>query len=112
MHFCGIALALAGNVALVLRVREYQPPWTLTLSIALDGDKDELRLPAGNMWITPSHDHAALCDAYEADPDSAPIPAVFISFPSAKDPTWAGRCPGKSTCQIIADGGGWDRWDA
>lgn len=31
----------------------------------------------------------------------APIPLLFISFPSAKDPLWAQRHPGKSTCTVV-----------
>ena len=84
----------------------------LSLSVALRGDKDELQLPASNLWITPGPAHDRYCDAYAANPDDEPFPAVFLSFPSAKEPTWAERFPGKSTCQMVADGGSWERWHA
>ena len=39
--------------------------------------------------------------AYLADP-AGPLPFVYISFPSAKDPTFAQRYPGRATLQLIA----------
>jgi all-trans-retinol 13,14-reductase len=35
-----------------------------------------------------------------ADPDSA-FAGVYVSFPSAKDPTFADRFPGRSTIDVI-----------
>ena len=29
------------------------------------------------------------------------VPLLFISFPSAKDPLWSGKHPGKSTATIV-----------
>ena len=31
-----------------------------------------------------------------------PFPAVFLSFPSAKDEDWSRRHPGKATAHVIA----------
>ena len=84
----------------------------LALCVALRGSTEELRLPASNMWLTPGAAHDAQHAAYMADPEGAPFNAAFISFPSAKDPTWPERHPGTSTCHIIADAGGWERWQA
>ena len=37
----------------------------------------------------------------KADAANSPIPLLFASFPSAKDPTWKDRFPGKSTCVVV-----------
>ena len=56
---------------------------------------------ATNLWIYPSPDHDANVARFFADLD-APFPALFISFPSAKDPTSADRYPGRSTVEVVA----------
>jgi len=58
-------------------------------------------LPKTNYWIYPEHlDHDTAIDEYVKDLD-ADFPVVYISFPSAKDPDWSNRYPGKSTIDII-----------
>jgi all-trans-retinol 13,14-reductase len=37
---------------------------------------------------------------FQADP-SAPLPMVYCSFPSAKDPDWSRRFPGRATVDLI-----------
>jgi all-trans-retinol 13,14-reductase len=56
---------------------------------------------ATNLWICPNADHDANVAQYEANP-SEPFPVVFISFPSAKDPGFAERHPGRSTVEVVA----------
>ncbi|WNJ20665.1 NAD(P)/FAD-dependent oxidoreductase [Pontibacter sp. G13] len=71
------------------------------LYIGLNGSPEELNLPKANYWIYPekgSHDECVA--AYKRD-IQAPFPVVYISFPSAKDPDWSNRYPGKSTIDII-----------
>ncbi len=71
------------------------------LYIGLNGSPEELKLPKANYWIYPDDlDHDACVERYSNDLD-APFPVVYISFPSAKDPTWNDRYPGKSTIDII-----------
>ena len=71
------------------------------LYIGLNGSPSELNLPKANYWIYPDDlDHDGLVARYEKDLD-APFPVVYISFPSAKDPSWSERYPGKSTIDII-----------
>lgn len=72
------------------------------LYIGLKGSPEELQLPKTNYWIYPSGDldHDACVDRYLAD-ISQPFPVVYLSFPSAKDPDWSNRYPGKSTIDII-----------
>ncbi|MEO0899477.1 MAG: NAD(P)/FAD-dependent oxidoreductase [Bacteroidota bacterium] len=73
----------------------------ISLYIGLNGTPEELKLPKANYWIYPgdvSHDECV--ERYVEDTDQ-PFPVVYISFPSAKDPDWSNRYPGKSTIDII-----------
>ena len=71
------------------------------LYIGLNGSPEELNLPKTNYWVYPDDlDHDACVERYVNDLD-APFPVVYISFPSAKDPDWSNRYPGKSTIDII-----------
>ena len=71
------------------------------LYIGLEGSPSELQLPKTNYWIYPDDlDHDACVERYMNDLD-ADFPVVYISFPSAKDPEWSNRYPGKSTIDII-----------
>lgn len=71
------------------------------LYLGLNGSAEELNLPKANYWLYPEdlgHDEAV---ARYAKDINAAFPVVYISFPSAKDPTWEARYPGKSTIDII-----------
>lgn len=73
----------------------------LSLYIGLNGSPEELNLPKANYWVYPgdvSHDECV--ERYVKDTNQ-PFPVVYISFPSAKDPDWSNRYPGKSTIDII-----------
>jgi all-trans-retinol 13,14-reductase len=71
------------------------------LYIGLNGSPEELNLPKTNYWIYPDKiDHDTAIDNYVEDLDQD-FPVVYISFPSAKDPDWSNRYPGKSTIDII-----------
>ena len=71
------------------------------LYIGLKGSPEELKLPKTNYWIFPSEgDHDICVENYLKNRD-APLPVIYISFPSAKDPDWSNRYPGKSTIDII-----------
>ena len=73
----------------------------LGVYIGLQGTADELRLPKTNYWIYPDNDSDSAVDRFLADPGS-PFPAVYLSFPSAKDPDFQRRHPGRSTVEIVA----------
>ncbi len=73
----------------------------LGVYIGLQGDAGELGLPRTNYWIYPGNDYDAAVDRFLADPDS-PFPVVYVSFPSAKDPDFPRRHPGRSTIEIVA----------
>ena len=73
----------------------------LGVYIGLKGTAAELGLPKTNFWIYPGNDYDGALDRFLADPHG-PFPAVYISFPSAKDPDFERRHPGRSTIEIVA----------
>lgn len=60
-----------------------------------------LNLPKTNFWIYLDDDHDAAVDRFKADKD-APIPLIYVSFPSAKDPSWDVRYPDRATIEIVS----------
>jgi all-trans-retinol 13,14-reductase len=73
----------------------------LGVYIGLEATAAELGLPKTNYWIYPNNDYDGTLEKFEADP-SGPFPAVYISFPSAKDPDFERRHPGRATIEIVA----------
>ncbi|XP_022341666.2 all-trans-retinol 13,14-reductase-like [Crassostrea virginica] len=77
----------------------------LTVFVGLNGSKEELGIKAHNCWHFTKPDIEQLFDEYSAlSPEELAdhdAPMMFISFPSAKDPSWGERNPHKSTCLII-----------
>jgi len=72
-----------------------------SLYIGLEGSPEELQLPKTNYWIYPEKgDHDTCVENYLNDL-SQPFPVIYLSFPSAKDPDWSHRYPGKSSIDII-----------
>lgn len=74
-------------------------PAHLCLYVGLDVTSAAASLPRANLWVHPTYDHDANWSRFVVDPD-APL-ALFVSFPSAKDPTFETRFPGRSTVEII-----------
>jgi all-trans-retinol 13,14-reductase len=70
------------------------------LYVGLKHTDEELGLTGTNLWIYPGPDHDASLARFLADPE-APFPLVFASFPSAKDPTFRDRHPGRATIDVI-----------
>jgi all-trans-retinol 13,14-reductase len=87
----------------VLRQLDRIPPSMahLSLYVGLKFSSEELGINPANLWICPSPDHDANVSRSEASVD-APLPVIFISFPSAKDPSFASRYPGRSTIEVVA----------
>ena len=71
------------------------------LYVGLDATDQELGLGTSNLWIFPGPDHDANVERYLDDP-SSPIPLTYISFPSAKDPDFQNRHPGKATIEVVS----------
>ncbi|MEM7105953.1 MAG: NAD(P)/FAD-dependent oxidoreductase [Bacteroidota bacterium] len=74
----------------------------ICLYIGFKEDATALGLEKPNLWVYPenSYNHDENVERYINDP-SAEFPVVYFSFPSAKDPDWPNRYPGKSTIDII-----------
>ena len=60
----------------------------------------ELGLETTNLWLYPGPDHDANVARFIED-TSRRLPVVYASFPSAKDPTFEERCPGRATIELI-----------
>lgn len=71
------------------------------LNIGMDVDLSELHLDSANLWVHPTSDFDHNLECHRLDFD-APFPWLFITFPSAKDPDWKRRYPGKSTIEMYA----------
>ena len=73
----------------------------LGLYIGIKESAEKLGLPKTNFWIYPNCDHekniADFSENYEAE-----FPAVYISFPSVKDPSWESRYPNTATIEMVA----------
>lgn len=75
----------------------------LCLYVGLRGTTEDLRLHKTNLWVYPNHRHEENVDRFLSNLD-APLPVVYLSFPSAKDPDFARRHPGRSTIEAITLG--------
>jgi all-trans-retinol 13,14-reductase len=75
----------------------------LSLYVGLKGTTEELRLEKTNLWVYRNNRHEENFAAFEADLN-APLPVVYLSFPSAKDPDFERRYPGHSTIEAITLG--------
>jgi all-trans-retinol 13,14-reductase len=73
----------------------------ISLYVGLKSTSEELGICPTNLWICPGPDHDANVSRSEASCDG-PLPVVFISFPSAKDPSFTSRYPGRATIEVVA----------
>ncbi|XP_068193389.1 all-trans-retinol 13,14-reductase-like [Antennarius striatus] len=72
--------------------------------VGLDGSKEELGIPSTNFWMYKDNDLDSLMQQYSSlsrDEVLGNIPMMFITFPSAKDPTSNIRHPGKSCMTLL-----------
>jgi all-trans-retinol 13,14-reductase len=72
----------------------------LCLYVGLAPAPDAPPLDASNLWIHPGVDFDRNWSEFIADPE-APFPFLFISFPSAKDPSFNERYPGHQTIEVV-----------
>jgi phytoene dehydrogenase-like protein len=77
---------------------------SVCLYIGLQDTAENLALPKTNFWIYPGPDYRGQVEDFLADPDNRDIPLTYISFPSAKDPSFTARYPGRATIEIVAPG--------
>ena len=77
----------------------------MSVFVGLEGTKEELELKASNIWAFNNADLDGTFEKYtNLSPDEvikSPVPLLFLSFPSTKDPTYNDRYPGKTTCAIV-----------
>nr|XP_020479141.1 putative all-trans-retinol 13,14-reductase [Monopterus albus] len=72
--------------------------------VGLDGTKEELGIVSTNFWIYKDNDLNSLMERYSSlgrEQILGNIPMMFITFPSAKDPTANIRHPGKSCMTLL-----------
>jgi all-trans-retinol 13,14-reductase len=83
------------------KLRSLQPSTAhVSLYVGLSQSDAALGLQGTNLWVYPSFDHDANVERFAGNID-APLPVVYLSFPSAKDPDFQRRHPGKSTIEAI-----------
>ncbi len=78
-------------------------PAHLSLYVGVRGTASELGLSGTNLWLYPDADPDGSFARFARDPET-PFPVVFLSFPSAKDPTFLDRFPGKTTLEAVTMG--------
>ncbi|XP_015457097.2 all-trans-retinol 13,14-reductase [Astyanax mexicanus] len=72
--------------------------------VGLDGSKEELGIVSTNFWMYKNNDMDQLMEQYSSlsrEEVVGNIPMMFITFPSAKDPTSSIRHPGKSCMTLL-----------
>ena len=74
---------------------------SLCLYAGFKGSAAELGLPKTNYWVYPGADHDTNSIRFETGATQQ-MPMIYISFPSAKDPSWDARYPNKATVEIVA----------
>ena len=90
-----------GGQAALAELRTVPPSMAhVCLYAGVKQSASELGLTGTNLWIHPSPDHDANLARFHADP-SAEFPMMFISSPSAKDPDFNRRHPGRATLEMI-----------
>ena len=77
----------------------------MSMFVGLEGTAAELGIKATNFWVFQGKNIEQTFSTFVGLPYQEamkqPVPLMFVSFPSAKDPTYNDRYPGKSTCVII-----------
>ena len=73
----------------------------ICLYVGLDETDQQLGTDRTNLWVYNSVDQDGDIDRFMTDPDAS-IPMVYISFPSAKDPDFGRRAPGKATIEVVS----------
>jgi all-trans-retinol 13,14-reductase len=84
----------------------------ISVYVGLKGTNEENKLSGKHFWVfwtkKGAEDLDAVTQKYLDRPAEkafdAPVPLLFVSFPSAKDPLWDQKCPGKSSATIVTVG--------
>ena len=83
----------------------------ICLYIGLNKSTEELQFSDTNLWIYPGYDHDKNVMEFMQD-SNADLPVVYVSFPSAKDPSFEKENPGFATMEAItvANWSDYDNW--
>jgi all-trans-retinol 13,14-reductase len=93
--------AEATRLGLLQLLQKVQPSVAhVCLYIGIKECTRTLGIPQTNYWIYPHHDHDENVRRYLENPE-APLPVTYLSFPSAKDPDFENRYPGRTTIEAI-----------
>jgi len=77
---------------------------SIGMYIGIQDTAANLGLPRTNYWLYTSEDYEESLTRFFADPENEPVPLIYISFPSAKDPAFLDKYPGRATIEIVAPG--------
>jgi all-trans-retinol 13,14-reductase len=72
----------------------------LSLYVGVKAAAAELGLNGTNLWVYPGYDHDRNVENFRQNP-AGPFPVIYISFPSAKDPDFEQRHPGRATIEVV-----------
>jgi len=75
----------------------------IALYIGLNESDEFLKLPKNNFWIYNNYNFNEGLEKAKTERNSEP-PLAYISFPSAKDPSWNSKFPNRATIQILGVG--------
>lgn len=92
---------VAERTGLLKRIRAVGPSIAhVCLHLGFRRTAEELGLDGTNLWVYPDGDREVRFARFAEDPE-APLPVAYISFPSAKDPSFTRRYPGRATVEVI-----------
>lgn len=77
----------------------------LSVFVGVEGSAEELGLKADNYWIFKENNFDELVEEYmngDREESAKSVPLLFVASPSAKDPIWQQRNPGKSTVSLVS----------
>jgi phytoene dehydrogenase-like protein len=90
-----------GVAAAIAELRSVPPSIAhLCLFVGIPQSANNLGLAGANLWIHPTPDHDANMARFARD-HTAPFPLLFISSPSANDPDFQRRHPGRATLEVV-----------
>ena len=71
----------------------------MSMFVGINDPDGTVKLPKSNYWIHPSWDHKKNMEEFRKD--NTKVSAFFLSFSSAKDPSYSSRNPGKHVALVI-----------
>ena len=72
----------------------------LCLYVGVKQSASSLGIQGTNIWVHPTPNHDANLENFFTNPE-ADFPSIYISFPSAKDPDFERRHPGRATIEVV-----------